>query len=370
MKKLFVITVCLLVLICSGTCVYAQENTDTDELNEEAYYNRIINAVPEEIQPYIGIGENEPSEALSIDRMISVSNELLKIAVTDFLRALADLLIVILFASIMVKIKDAFSKASEVFGMIPFLLLVSYLISKLLAFTQTTQTYCEKTQSFMLVLTTSMGSVLAMGGNVIASSSMVSSVSSIVLILESVCLVMLLPVVKLSLVSMLSFSTEKNALQSLGRVSRNFFQWLIGIVAFFSLTVFGYQSIIAQAEDSVSANTLRYAVSGSIPMVGGAVGESLRTITSSLTVLRSTLGGLGVSVLLLYALVPFYSLLSFKFAVYIMEEMSDALSISSIKKLLCEARKISNMLIAVVAIVTILYIFALSVFVMLPLAYQ
>ena len=168
---------------------------------------------------------------------------------------------------------------------------------------------------------------------------------------------------------MIGTFSEKSGLESVGRISRSFFNWLIGIVSFVCVTVFTYQSIIAKTEDSVSASALRYAVNGSIPMVGGAVGESLRVITSSVNVIRSSIGSLGIMTMIVFFLLPLLMILSLKFSVFITEEISNTLSLEKEKRLLCETRKLLNMIIAVVVMMTMVYIFILSLYMLIPLAY-
>ena len=360
-SAILVVLLAIFAFLCLPVCAEEQ-----DELNEEMYFDSIFEAIPEEVKPYID--ESYIEYPLTVQSVASISSELIGSAIVRFLKTFSELLILIIFASMMTKLKQAFSQGGDVLGLIPSLLLITYLISALLSYAQTTEVYCQGIQSFMSVAAATVGGVMVLGGNTISSSVMMTAVLSVSLLLESTCLVLLVPTVRLSLISLLSYSAPQNGLQAIGRISRNFFQWLIGIVSFVSVTVFTYQSLIAQAEDSISANTLRYAITGSVPVVGGAIGESLQTITSSVNMLRSSIGGLGVAILIVYAMMPLFGLLSFKFAVFMMEEISNALAIDRVKELLGETRKLANMMIAIIVIVTVLYLFILSVFVLLPLA--
>lgn len=363
MKKILFAFAIVCVVVSVSLPSYADH---TAPIIEDTYLDEVLDAIPEEVRPYIN--DEHTKDALSFNSLITVSERLFKNEIDRFVVLLSKLASLIVFSALLRKANDAFAKGKHICELVSFLSLVLFLTSEIMILVRNTTEYCNKIKSFMSVVTVSMGSVIAVGGNTISASSMITNVTVISLLLESVCLSMLLPIINLCLVSMVSSFADKNGLKVVGKLSRNLFHWLIGIVSFVSVTVFTYQSIIAQAEDSISASALRYAINGSVPVVGGAVGESLRTLTSSVNMIRSSIGMLGVMTLLVYSLMPIFSLLPLKFSLSIMEEISDVLSLEKEKKLLCEARKLLNMLFAVISIVTVLYIFVLSVFTLIPLA--
>lgn len=364
MKRVVVILFVLLWVSGLATPTFAMES---DLETADTYLEALYDELPEEIKPYI---EKEyTSENLTLQGLLTVSEGFIKNCVKVFLKILSELLVVILFAAVVKKMKDAFSKHSFS-DLISCTILITYLAVRLFALAKETDAYCRKIQSFMSIVALSLGSISALGGNMIFASSMTATVSGVSVLLESACLVLLMPIVKLSLVSMMTSYQGKSGLSSLGRMSRSFFQWIIGFLCFFSVTVFTYQSVIAQAEDTLSARTLRYAVNGSVPFVGGALGDSLRTLTASVNIMRQSVGTLGVISVLVLALFPLTSLISYKFAIAVMEEVSLTLGLENEKWLLCEAKKLLNMLIAVIILVSLLYIFSLSVYMLIPLANQ
>jgi len=363
MKKIILIFVIISIVFSVGLTSYADHN---ESIAEDTYFDAVLDAIPEEVRPYVE--EQYTSENLSVQPLVSIGEQLVKKELERFIVLLSKLAGLVVFSALLRRVNDAFAKGKNICELISFLSIVLFLTSEILILVETTTQYCDQIKSFMSVVAVSIGSVLAIGGNTISASSMIANVTVISVLLESVCLSILMPVINLCLISMVSSFVDKNGLKVVGKLSRNFFQWLIGLVSFISVTVFTYQSVIAEAEDSISASALRYAINGSVPVVGGAVGESLRTLTSSVNMIRSSIGTLGVMTLLTYSLMPIFSLLSLKFSLSIMEELSDVLSLNKEKTLLCEARKLLNMLFAVIAIVTVLYIFVLSVFTLIPLA--
>lgn len=363
MKKIVYLLIAVALFLMLGLTSYAE---DAITVTDETYFDAVLEAIPEEVKPYIE--EQYTSKNLSVRSVMSVAEHLLKGEVLKFINILSKLVVLILFSAILRKACEALTKGKNICELVSFLSITVFLISEIRSLVDYTSEYCNTIKAFMSVVTLSMGGVIAIGGDVISASSMTLSVTTISLVLETLCLSLLVPVINLCIISMISSFTDKNALRVVGKLSRNFFQWFIGIVSFVSVTVFTYQSMIAQAEDSISASALRYAINGSVPFVGGAVGESLRTLTTSVHMLRSSIGALGIMTVITYSLLPLFSILTLKIALSITEEITDVLSLSKEKELLCESRKLLNMMIAVVAIVTVLHIFILSVFALIPLA--
>ncbi len=75
---------------------------------------------------------------------------------------------------------------------------------------------------------------------------------------------------------------------------RRCFVWIFS--CFFGLValVLGYQTTIAAGADSLGARTAKWVLSSTIPVVGGALGESVRTLSGSVTLLRGTMGAVGI----------------------------------------------------------------------------
>ena len=362
MKRLAVFLALLVVILALALPVRASEEMPT----ADSYLDEVYGAIPEEVKPYL---EKEySSSTLNPEAIVSIAEAILPRVIGSFLSVLGELLVLIVFAAIVKKLNAALTRGNAFLGLVSLILLSTYLLRRLLQLADETRAYCLKIQSFMSVISLSLGSAAALGGNVISASAMAATVSSITLVLEGACLSLLLPTVRLSLVSMLSSFSEDSGLATVGKVSRSLFQWLIGLISFFSVTVLTYQSLIAQSEDTLSARTLRYALNGSIPIVGGVLGDSLRTLAASVNMIRRSVGTLGVMTLLLLGVLPLSSLISVKFAVLVLEGVSESLGLSHEQTLLCEARKLLNMMIAVIIMVSLLYIFSLSLFMLLPLA--
>ncbi len=125
--------------------------------------------------------------------------------------------------------------------------------------------------------------------------------------------VMLLAVgMGLSLALLSFFGDERiNALS--GTVS-GFFKWLTGIGTTLVIATFSLQSVVASASDGVAMRAAKYAASGMIPVVGGAVSGALSTLGSGLAYAKGVIGAGSVAVIVSMALSPLILMLLYRAA--------------------------------------------------------
>ncbi len=94
------------------------------------------------------------------------------------------------------------------------------------------------------------------------------------------------------------------ALSALRRVAL----MLLGLFTVVFSFVLGVQSSLARSADSLAVKTLRFAVGSTVPLVGGAVSEALTSVGASLALVRQTVGGVGIVVILTLSLPPITAL--------------------------------------------------------------
>ena len=104
-------------------------------------------------------------------------------------------------------------------------------------------------------------------------------------------------------------------------------------------------------------------LTGQIPVVGGALGDTFRTVASGVAFLKSTVG-VGAMIILFVLLLPvLIGLLLTRLSLRLSHTVADLLGCESESRLLSELVHIFGMLIAVVSLCSVLLIFALTLFV-------
>ena len=108
---------------------------------------------------------------------------------------------------------------------------------------------------------------------------------------------------------------ESEAVLSIGRGVKSFFTWGIGIISTVLAAVISIQSVVASATDSAALRAARYAASGTIPVVGSTVASALATLGGGMAVIKGTVGGVSVAVILALTLSPLIMLLLYRLSV-------------------------------------------------------
>ena len=68
------------------------------------------------------------------------------------------------------------------------------------------------------------------------------------------------------------------------------FKWILAFVMTIFTSVLGIKQVLAGSLDNVSGRTVRFALSSFVPVVGSALSEAYRTVSGSVSLLKSGLG--------------------------------------------------------------------------------
>ena len=143
----------------------------------------------------------------------------------------------------------------------------------------------------------------AMGGNI--NSAIVNNYSLIVFlsILENVLIVSIEAImgVCLALALASAFMPDFDLIR-ISAAIKKIFTFFIGLIMTVFTTVISAQNLLVSKADSLSAKAAKMLAANMIPLVGGTVGESLRTAGASIEYLRTSVGIVLLSAFLLLVL--------------------------------------------------------------------
>lgn len=172
------------------------------------------------------------------------------------------------------------------------------------------------------------------------------------------------------LVPMLGFLFGLNAVSALGtgtvtdglfRTVRSLYLTLILFLSVLLVTSLGFQSTLTAASDSLAAGSVRFAVGSLIPVVGGTLGGSLRTLASSLSLVRTTAGTLTVAALLSTSLPVLISLLLHRLILSLSADVAGALGADGTRRILDGFRGIYDLAVAALAVALVLFFLVLGI---------
>ncbi len=152
--------------------------------------------------------------------------------------------------------------------------------------------------------------------------------------------------------------------RQLGGIAATVKQLYLTVLGFLMLLLtasLGFQSTLAASADSLAAHSIRFAVGNLIPVVGGSLGGTLRTLGASLSLLKSTVGALAVAALLLFTLPALISLLLHRFLISLAASLSSMLGSERAAQAFGEFRGIYDLAAATLAMCLVLFLLIVSI---------
>lgn len=144
--------------------------------------------------------------------------------------------------------------------------------------------------------------------------------------------------------------------------------WALGLFGAVFSAVLAFQTVLATGADSVAARTVKFAVSSAVPVIGGVVGDTVRTVAAGVGYLKDTVGLLGILLMVLLALPPLLQLLVHRAVLILGEAVAELLGCAGERKLLGEFVSVSGTLLALLCGALLCFVFALVLFVRITLA--
>lgn len=109
------------------------------------------------------------------------------------------------------------------------------------------------------------------------------------------------------------------------------------VVTAVSVLFTGFLSVrctLAGSADSAADKTARLLLSGSVPVIGGAVSDAYATVKGSLGILRSTIGTAGVIAILFIMLPPIAEIILYRIAIWAGSAVADIMKASSLSSMM------------------------------------
>ena len=133
------------------------------------------------------------------------------------------------------------------------------------------------------------------------------------------------------------------------------------LTAVFSF-VMGIQSSLAAGADTLAARAVKFAVEGTVPIVGGAVSEAVTTVGASLSLIRKGCGAAGIVLILLILLPTLVRLCAVKLSLFVCRIASDLLGCEGPSAVMAEASSALSVFAALAAVSGVMFIFAVTLF--------
>lgn len=208
------------------------------------------------------------------------------------------------------------------------------------------------------------GVLLALGGNV--NTAVVSGGGMMIFlnVIENLCAATLPPVVGVCIaIAVADAFFGGGKLRGLGNFVKKVYTYFLGTVMLLLTFTLSVQTTLSASADGVAMKSAKMLAGRAIPVVGGAVGDTLRTVAGSVVYLKSTVGAVGVAAVALVLLPPLCTVVLYRLGLIAASACADLLGCSAEGKLLESFVTVYGYLLAVMCICAVTTVFLLTIFV-------
>ena len=137
-------------------------------------------------------------------------------------------------------------------------------------------------------------------------------------------------------------------------------KWIIGISMVVFVGILTIQSVITSAADNIGTKTLKFMLSGSVPVIGKTLGDALLIINGSIKLLKSGVGAFFLLVVGIIFIPVILDCLTFKIVNAISLNLSETFGIESACKLIKNTTEVLNLLLIIILCCLIVLIVSTS----------
>ncbi len=188
--------------------------------------------------------------------------------------------------------------------------------------------------NFMVTFSGVYGGILAVTGNLAASAGYQGAVLLLCNIALQVAVKVLFPLLKMGMgMSLADAVNPAVSLSGILQLVQKVTVWILGLIMTLFLGFLSVQSVVAVSADKISTKAAKYAISGFVPFIGGAVSDAYAAVLGSMNVLKSTTGMTGVIALFMLLVPVIGKLLLYKIIISGAAALSEIFQLDRLKRL-------------------------------------
>lgn len=262
--------------------------------------DELYGALPPEARDALDDGGITPSggaESVGLREILARLTELITEHAGRPLKMFAALTALILLASLISGVNDAAGGSGagvcRLVTSVSAAVIVSGYLADIIA---AAQSAAGAAADFMLAYVPVIAGVTAAGGHT-GSAALFSSVAlTAIQLLARLTSAVIIPLTGCMLgITAAGGADPDLKLDRLGEGLKKLVVWGLGLMMTLFLGILSVQSLITASADNAALRTLKFTVSSTVPFVGSAVSEALSTVSGSIALMKSGIGGFGIA---------------------------------------------------------------------------
>lgn len=208
-----------------------------------------------------------------------------------------------------------------------------------------------------------LGTLYAASGNVTTASVQSGGMLLLVTLCQNIFSAVLLPCAGVCLsLGIIGAVFGETGLSGVTAAVKSAVTWLtLSVMTLFSFFL-GLQNTVAQSADNFGIRSLKFAVGSLVPIIGGAVSDSLGTIGGSLGVLKSACGSIAIVIIVAVVAPGIICVLAQKLFLFALKSAAGILGCEREERLIGEIEQTASIVLAFMIAVTVSFVYALTLF--------
>ncbi len=220
----------------------------------------------------------------------------------------------------------------------------------------------ESTSVFMFSYVPVYSGIMLASGQAVSASAYQAIVLFVAELLTLLINKVVVPFLIISLALGLTGSVAPDLkLSAAGGLFNKMSVWLLTITTSVFVGLLSMQGIVGAAADSLAGRAIRFSLASFVPVVGGALSEAFNSVKGCLSLLRTTMGGIGVLVTAVIVLPPLLECILWSFCLSLCAMAADMFSLPALGGLLRTAQSVVKTLIGVLAACSLFLIIATTI---------
>lgn len=375
MKKIFLITIMIILLIGFIPCIsYAEdEKVDTDVVLKSQQDSLNISSFLKEVEKYtsstyqdINVKELFNSALTgNIDngKLFKGVLGLLGKEIASSVTVLGSIIVIIVIHSILKSISEGLENKSisQITYYVQYILIVTLIMTNFVQILDMIRGSIQNLVGFMDCLVPVLMTLILTTGS-IASASMLQPILLFIItfvgnFINSIVLPLVLISTALGIVSKVS---DRIQIGKLSKFFKSSMVWILGVVLTLFVGVVSLEGSLSSSVDGITAKTTKAAVSSFIPVVGKILGDAVDTVIGCSSILKNAVGIVGVVVIVGICVIPIIKLAVLMAIYYLGAAVCEPIADGKIISLLEQMGDTFKILLGILCSVSVMFIIGVT----------
>ena len=365
LKALVVLTLSFMLLLPQTISAQSESTKYNAKELKKAIPDEIMGYIPDEFTEIDDV--TELAQLTDTDTLLSFIKDSVKGCFKPFSETLLSLLSFIFTASLINVTKNSFKNDhfSEIVSYLSVLSLSLLLYNIFVSVFELTGIFMSSIDLLIKSLLPIMTALYVSGGNLTTAVINNSGISLLITLLNNIYTDLMTPLIKVCFGLTIANAIGRfDGISKIISLLKKMFTFILTASATLLSIFLLFKTNLSAAADGTAVRTIKFAGSF-IPVVGGALGESVRSIMSGISLIKNSVGFIGIIIIIFITVPPVLTILMNKLCVDISACFSSLLGCDSEEKILSSFSSLLGFYLALTVCSAIILILVLTVFVMI-----